>query len=112
MSPLTQQCSTKFGSTCLINPKPLDYVVPAFPSLYWPFPVYGNQSYYLYGTLDIWKFTLFWTLIFFLAIHLAAAGYATLIQWRNWKIMGFVVLGYVLFGGLEGFLGGSVVGGL
>lgn len=45
---------------------PIGYVVPDFPSLYWP--VGSTKPHYdianLYYTYDIWRFTVIWTLIF------------------------------------------------
>ncbi|KAF2859722.1 hypothetical protein K470DRAFT_271293 [Piedraia hortae CBS 480.64] len=49
---------------------------PKFPSLYWPFPVSGTQVQYLYKPKDMWKFTLYWTLICVVTVHLAVAAYA------------------------------------
>ena len=94
------------------NPAPLDYVTPAFPSLYWPVPVNGVQANYLYHSTDIWRFTVVWTLVFFGAVHLAASGYAMVIQPRNWKVIWIAPLVYAAIGGLEAFIAGSVVGGL
>ncbi|KAF2423094.1 integral membrane protein [Tothia fuscella] len=94
------------------NPAPLDYVTPSFPSLYWPFPVSGPQATYLYHATDIWRFTVLWTLLFYAAVHLAAAGYAIIVQWKNWKVIWIVPVVYVVIGGIEAFLAGSVVGGL
>lgn len=90
----------------------LDYVTPTFPSLYWPFPIRGGQASYLYNTTDIWRFTILWTLLFYAAVHLAVAGYAVLIQWRNWKVIWMVPLVYALIGGSVAFVAGSITGGL
>lgn len=50
---------------------PIGYTTPSFPSLYWPLgpnrPKY--QQLYLYYSIDIWKFTLFWFVILWGAIY-------------------------------------------
>ena len=94
------------------NPAPLDYVTPPFPSLYWPLPTSGAQSNYLYHTTDIWRFTVVWTLLFYGAVHIGASGYAVIIQRRNWKVIWVAPLAFIVIGGLEAFIAGSVVGGL
>jgi hypothetical protein len=94
------------------NPAPPDYVTPPFPALYFPFPIRGPQENYLYHATDIWRFTVLWTLLFFAAVHVAAAGYAIIVQWKNWKLIWIVPIVYAVIGGLEAFVAGSVVGGL
>ncbi|SLM39384.1 hypothetical protein LPUS_09911 [Lasallia pustulata] len=91
------------------NPAPIDYVTPRFPSLYWPFDADGAATY-LYYSKDIWRFTLFWTIIIFEASHLAASAYAVALQWKNWKIMWMVPVVYMVVGGVEAIMAGSVVG--
>ena len=113
--PLTSSCSSLNNlilNQNVISPKPQDYVTPAFPSLYWPFPIDGGQSKYLYNASDIWKFTLFWTLIPYAAMHLAASGYAVIIQLRNWKVIWITPFVFAVVGGTEAFIAGSCVGGL
>jgi len=73
-------------------------------------PVQGDPGFYLYYSNDIWRFTLFWTLIIFQAFHLAASGYAVVVQWKNWKFMWLVPIVYLIVGGVEALLAGSVVG--
>ena len=59
-----------------------DYITPGFPSLYWLIgPPNVVQPSYLYHIHDIWRFTLFWTIIIFEAAHLAVAFYAVVIVW-------------------------------
>ena len=94
------------------NTAPLGYVTPSFPSLYWPFPVKGDQAKYLYHAADIWKFTVIWTLIFYEGVHLATSGYAVAIQWRNWKIIWLAPVVFLIIGGIEAMIAGSVIGGL
>jgi hypothetical protein len=94
------------------NPAPRDYVVPPFPALYWPFPLNSGQASYLYHATDIWRFTVIWTLIFYGAVHFAAAGYAVIIGRKNWKVIWIVPVVYAVVGGTEAVLAGSIVGGL
>jgi hypothetical protein len=95
-----------------VNPQPLSYESPPFPSLYWPFPVSGPQNVYLYDADSMWRFTLYWTLIIVGGVHLIAAAYACAIQWRNWKLIWIAPVFYALIGGIEAVIAGCVTGGL
>lgn len=101
------------------SPTPPDYITPAWPSLYWPFPVVNGLSqnaYYLYKTTDIWRFTVVWTLLFFGVLHLATSSYAVFTLFgsnsRNWKIVWVVWLIYAIIAAIEGLLAGSITGAL
>lgn len=96
----------------VVNPPPLSYEAPPFPSLYWPFPVGGSQVAYLYDFRSMWRFTVLWTLIVVIGIHLVASGYAVLVQWRNWKLIWIAPIVFAAFGALEAVIAGNVVGGL
>lgn len=96
----------------VVDTTPLSYVPPPFPSLYWPFPVGGTQTKYLYDAHSIWRFTLLWTIIVVVAVHLVAAAYAMAVQWRNWKIIWIVPIIFGIIGGIEALIAGNVVGGL
>lgn len=89
---------------------PLDYTVPSFPSLYVPIIGEPQSQNYLYHLTDIWRFTLFWTLILYLGTHAAVASFAVAVQWRNYKRMWVVPVVYVLVSGFEALLAGSLVG--
>lgn len=89
---------------------PTDYTTPPFPSLYNPVNVLPGKAYYLYYASDIWRFTLYWTLIIYAAAHLGAVLCAVTMQWRNWKLVWGMPLVYGVIGGLESVLAGSVVG--
>ncbi|CAK4000600.1 sporulation RMD1 [Lecanosticta acicola] len=95
-----------------VNPKPLSYETPPFPSLYWPFPVDGPQCTYLYDARPMWRFTLYWTLIFVGGVHLFAAAYACVAQWRNWRWIWLSLLGFAFIGTCEALIAGNIVGGL
>ena len=43
---------------------------------------------------------------------MAAAGYACVIQYRNWKVIWVVPIVYLIIGGIEALIAGNVVGGL
>lgn len=123
------------------TPPPPSYHTPPFPSLYWLIgPPDVVQPEYLYHIRDIWRFTLFWTLIIFEAAHLAAGIYAVVIVWwgsRGERVKGgmgrknkrrgvgesrgrravgklsgmwAVPVVYGVVAGVEGVLAGSVVG--
>ncbi|KAF2150569.1 hypothetical protein K461DRAFT_280571 [Myriangium duriaei CBS 260.36] len=96
----------------IVSEAPLSYTPPSFPSLYWPFPVGGTQTYYLYDAHSIWRFTLLWTIISITGVHLVAAFYAVLMQSKNWKVIWVVPIIYGLIGGIESIIAGNVVGGL
>lgn len=89
---------------------PLDYATPEFPSLYSPATVIRGESKYLFFTSDVWRFTLYWTLLLYGGTHITAASYGVLTQWRNWRIIWIMPLVYTVIAGLEGLLAGSVVG--
>nr|POE79911.1 uncharacterized protein CFP56_07977 [Quercus suber] len=96
----------------IVDPKPLAYEPPVFPSLYWPFPVEGTQVQYLYDSDSIWRFTLYWTLICVGGIHLVAASYAVIVQAKNWRLVWVVPVVFLIIGAIEATIAGNVVGGL
>ena len=66
----------------LNNDVPDSYQTPPFPSLYWLIGPPGVvKPQYLYQISDVWRFTLFWTLIAFEAAHLTVGFYAVGIVW-------------------------------
>jgi hypothetical protein len=62
---------------------PHDYIPPRWPSLYWPIRAAPGVPHYLYYTTDIWRFTLYWTLLFYGAVHIFTSGWAVLMQLRS-----------------------------
>ena len=96
----------------VVAPRPLSYTPQKFPSLYWPFPVSGTQTVYLYDAWTMFRFTLLWTLVDVIGIHLIAAMYAMAIQWRNWKLIWIAPVVFGIIGGIEALIAGSVVGGV
>lgn len=111
---LSTQTPAVFNSTCALsmanNRVPINYQVPSFPSLYDPLPSPHRHAFYLYYTGDIWRFTLYWTLIFYAATHITVAGCAVLVHFRNWSIIWLVPLIYSITAGLTGLLAGSIIG--
>lgn len=102
-----------FSSLVIIgNNVPVGYSTPPFPSLYFPIGPNSKQYHlsYLYYQGDVWRFTLYWTLIWMLAFHLCAASLAVLMHQR--KFIGglwiFVVYGIV--SGAQALLSGSFTG--
>lgn len=109
------------GSTTL----PPNYQTPSFPSLYWLVgPAHFVDPKFLYRVTDVWRFTLYWTIIIFEAIHLLAALYGVIIVWwggryikrqgkgglKKIKVLWAVPVVYGLVAGVEAMLAGSVVG--
>lgn len=94
----------------MVDSRPLGYTPPPFPSLYWPFPIAGPQEEYLYDTRSMWRFTLYWTIIIVVGVHLCAAGYACVVQYRNWKVIWLAPVGFMLIGGIEALIAGNITG--
>lgn len=121
------------------TPVPENYKTPPFPSLYWLIgPDNLVQPRFLYHVHDIWRFTLFWTIIIFEAVHLLAGTYALVIVWwggrnrlkkdgkekkdgkgakrggegslKKIKVLWMVPVVYGIVAGVEAVLAGSVVG--
>ena len=120
------------------TPVPENYKTPSFPSLYWLVgPASLVQPRFLYHVRDIWRFTLFWTIIIFEAVHLLAGTYAVVIVWwagrnrlhdgkenmdertskrgdekslKQIKVLWVVPIVYGVVAGVEAVLAGSVVG--
>lgn len=92
-------------------PDPDGRTAPRFPSLFWP----PHKSTVVLDELDdMWKFTLFWTLILYGLFHLGAVGVAVLMQGgkrrSSWRYLWLVPLVYALIAGAEALVAGSVVG--
>lgn len=101
-------------STRLRNTAPLEYSVPGFPSLYWPYRAKPGVANYLYYANDAWRFTLLWTLILFASFHAVVATYAILMQLgkgkRAWQYVWIIPLAYAFVAGIEAVIAGSVIG--
>lgn len=102
---------------------PASYETPAFPSLYWPINPPGS-AYYLVYIKDIWRFTLYWTLIVYEAVHLATSCWAVLMHLRGSFVKNnesngatssirwiwLVPVVFCLIGAVEALMAGSLVG--
>jgi len=122
------------NTTTYVGP---DYQTPPFPSLYWLIgPPDVVHPVYLYHNKDIWRFTLFWTLIFLEAAHLLVGTYAVIIVWwggrsdllragqgekrtltgrglggrGKLKVLWIVPVVYGVVAGVQAVLAGSVIG--
>ena len=62
---------------------PLSYETPQFPALYWPVHANPGESQYLYFLSDIFRYTLYWTMITIVAAHATVASWAVLMQFSS-----------------------------
>ncbi|KAK9446623.1 uncharacterized protein V1518DRAFT_423614 [Limtongia smithiae] len=90
---------------------PYGYVTPDFPSLHWPSGQTMETLYYLYYRKDIWRFTLYWTMIMYAVVHLVAGSWAMTMT-RRVKGGVFIMFTYLAIAVLEGFISGSIVGAI
>lgn len=92
---------------------PTDYEPPRWPSLFWP-PL--EDRYVLYRLGDMWRFTLFWTLVMYASFHWTAIGIALFVQIgkrrTNWKYLWTVPFIYSAMAGFEALIAGSVTGAM
>lgn len=106
---------------------PIGYVIPRFPALYWPLgPDFDKyQDLFLFYSVDMWRFVLYWTLIFFVSAYSCAGLSACFnMYWRVYRerqVVGgtlrklrirpfMVLISYVLLGCFHGFSSGALVG--
>ena len=88
---------------------PLGYFTPSFPSLHFPINSDAFQTAYLYYIRDIWRFTLYWTIIFFASFHACAGIWAAAM---HRKLIGglWIVFTYLLVAVIQAVISGSLVG--
>lgn len=107
---------------------PIGYSVPGFPSLFWPLgPTAASyQLLFLYYSIDIWCFTVYWSLFFFTVSYTLVGVTACanmnfkcyrelkmIPQMQNRSVFGrliMVAVMYVLMGASQGFFSGALVG--
>ncbi|CAE6440684.1 unnamed protein product [Rhizoctonia solani] len=101
---------------------PPGYVVPSFPSLYDPRFEFGDSdpsspppgTHYLYNSYDIYRFTLYWTLLFYASSFALCGTFALLVRGlskrRAPKLFVTVVLAFILTGTFFAVVGSSIVG--
>lgn len=86
------------------------YIPPSFPGLYNFIHLDPMEAQYLIFIEDIVEFTVLWTLILYCGAHIVAALCGMFMQWRNWKLLWFLPVVYMVVALLEAGLAGSVVG--
>ncbi|KAK9462905.1 uncharacterized protein V1516DRAFT_662936 [Lipomyces oligophaga] len=89
---------------------PWGYEVPSFPSLVWPRTSHMDTKYYLYYTSDIWRFTMYWTMIMFCAVHFVAGCWAVLMN-RRWTTVIVVAISMII-AFVESVVSGSIIGAI
>ncbi|CAH2350811.1 uncharacterized protein CLIB1423_02S05710 [[Candida] railenensis] len=64
---------------------PIGYVVPRFPSIFWPLGAQSDEFHasYLYFARDMWRFTFYWTIVMFAGFYYFTGLLAGLIYLRN-----------------------------
>ena len=87
---------------------PPGYTTPPFPSLYWPVRADPHEPAYLYYADDIWRFTLFWSLILFGGFHLASGCYGFCMVPARRALA--IPLVFAVVGGIQAAISGSIVG--
>ncbi|KAI5949506.1 hypothetical protein KGF57_004716 [Candida theae] len=102
---------------------PIGYSTPDFPSIYWPLGA-TRPSYlkaFLYYSWDIWRFTVFWSLILsgglYFVVGVIGCCNSILNSYRHntlqsFKVFscGFILVFYLFTGLLKGFVGGAIIG--
>ncbi|KAF8606011.1 hypothetical protein BDV93DRAFT_490165 [Ceratobasidium sp. AG-I] len=101
---------------------PLGYITPSFPSLYDPRLEFKDSdpsnpspgTHYLYYSFDVYRFTLYWTLLFY-ASSFALCGTCALLvrvlsKRRAPKLFVTVVLAFILIGTFFAVVGSAIVG--
>lgn len=79
--------------------------------MHWP-P--QDKHWGLYYLEDMWRYTLFWTLLMYTVFHWGAAAIAIIMQigkrHTNWKYLWTLPILYTLTAGAEALVAGSVTG--
>ncbi|KAI6767093.1 hypothetical protein HG531_011453 [Fusarium graminearum] len=108
-------CDLHDGKMVLPNTPPEGYQTPRFPSLNVQtlYDQTTDKRYTLYYILDVWRFTLLWTLIIYALFHLGAVLTAMFTHgWKksSWRYLWAVPVIYLVVAGLEAVMAGSIVG--
>ncbi|KAI7872986.1 hypothetical protein BDF14DRAFT_1716332 [Spinellus fusiger] len=93
---------------------------PAWPALYWPFTqgfdpldIVADIHHSIYY-LNIWRFTMIWSVLFSLIVYLPAGlwAFATLAKSRtfSWNILLWIPIVFVITGSIASFVVGSILG--
>ncbi|QLQ80100.1 hypothetical protein HG537_0D01000 [Torulaspora globosa] len=91
------------------NDIPVGYVTPSFPSLHWPIGDSSTPAAVLYNVIDIWKFTIYWSLIFNEAFYGIAGLCASYTHRRKASGLWLMAI-YLVYGGLQAVAAGTVIG--
>ncbi|KAH7023755.1 hypothetical protein EDB80DRAFT_807836 [Ilyonectria destructans] len=107
--------SSHDGTMALPNVPPETYSTPRFPSLNVQtlYDTTADKRYTLYYVLDVWRFTLMWTLVIYALFHMGAVLVAMFTHgWKksSWKYLWAVPVVYLVMAGLEAVMAGSIVG--
>lgn len=99
----------------LPNTPPKDYKTPRFPSLNVQtlYDTTDNKQFTLFYILDVWRFTLLWTLIIYAVFHMGAVLVAMFTHgWKksSWRYLWAIPVIYLVMAGLEAVMAGSIVG--
>jgi len=102
---------------------PPGYVVPKFPSLYNPTLELAAarstdgtvpETAYLYYSIDIYRFTLYWTLILYASTFALCGTWALVVRMmskrRAPRLFIFVVVAFMLIGTFFAVLGSAIIG--
>jgi len=98
---------------------PAGYVSPSFPCLYNPRAEFTrvNSSTlvpgtcYLYYSNDVWRFTLYWTLICYSITFLLTGTWAFIVFSKKSVLLAALIpLSFGFFAGLFGLIGSSIIG--
>ncbi|KZT53395.1 hypothetical protein CALCODRAFT_51664 [Calocera cornea HHB12733] len=98
---------------------PLGYVTPTFPCLYNPRAEFTRQNSsalvpgtcYLYYSNDVWRFTLYWTLICYSITFLLTGTWAFIVFSKKSVLLAAVIpLTFGFFACLVALIGASIIG--
>jgi hypothetical protein len=94
---------------------PTNYTTPPFPSLNVKTlqDRTADHAYTLYYISDVWKFTVLWTFITYMAFHVGAVVVAVCSHGFNkssWRFLWAMPAIYLLIASIEAILAGSIVG--
>ncbi|KAH6897216.1 hypothetical protein B0T10DRAFT_557050 [Thelonectria olida] len=97
------------------NNPPESYQTPRFPSLNVDtlYDTTSDKRYTLFYVLDVWRFTLIWTLLLYAVFHMGAvltAWFTHGSKKSSWKYLWAVPVVYLVMAGVEAVMAGSVVG--
>lgn len=105
---LTRDAGRQMRSFITSNDVPVGYETPTFPSLHWPTGL-RTTVHVLYDVHSIWRFTLYWSLIFNVGFYAVAGLWASLMHRK--QAGGFWIMAvYLAYGGVQGVAGGTITG--